>query len=88
MEKEIIKNSRLLKGVVVGDKMDKTIVVKVTRAKMHLKYKKQYKVSKKYKVHDEKKEYKIGDEVEFVECRPISKDKRWRVVSKSQIVTN
>lgn len=84
MIKEVKKNNRSLEGVVVGDKMDKTIVVKVTRAKMHPKYKKQYKVSKKYKVHDEKNEYKIGENVKFFECRPISKDKSWRVISKSQ----
>lgn len=66
-------------GIVVSDKMDKTIVVKVDRLKKHSKYEKRFKVSKKYKVHDAKNKYKIGDTVEFVECKPISKDKKWSV---------
>jgi len=71
---------RVLKGVVVSDKMDKTIVVAVTRLKKHPKYKKRYKVTKKYKAHDEKNECQIGDKVMIQECRPISKDKRWKVI--------
>jgi len=67
-------------GVVVSDKSDKTIVVKVDTVKIHPKYKKRYTVSRKYKVHDEKNEFKTGDKVAFVECRPLSRDKRWRVV--------
>lgn len=78
--KKIIKNTRRLSGLVVGDKMDKTIVVLVIRIKMHPKYKKQYKVSKKYKVHDEKNEAKVGQKVIFEACRPLSKDKRWRLI--------
>jgi len=70
---------RVFSGIVVSDKMEKTIVVKVERIKLHKKYKKRYKVTKGYKVHDEKGEYKIGDKVKFIECRPLSKDKRWRV---------
>lgn len=66
-------------GVVVSDKSDKTIVVNVERVKINKKYKKRYVVSKKYKVHDEKNSSKIGDKVNFVECRPISKDKKWRI---------
>lgn len=69
-------------GVVVSDKADKTIVVRVDRTKVHPKYKKRYTSSKKYKVHDEKNEFKIDDKVSFVECRPLSKDKRWRVIKK------
>ncbi len=69
-----------LKGVVVGDKMDKTIVVSVTRFVKHPLYGKFYKVSKKYKAHDEENKYKVGDNVEIVETRPISKDKRFKVV--------
>lgn len=68
------------KGVVVSDKMDKTIVVRVDRVVSHPKYLKRYVVSKKYKVHDEKDYYKTGDKVTFVECRPMSADKRWRVI--------
>lgn len=75
--KEVIKKS--FDGVVVSDKMDKTIVVKVDRVKQDPKYGKRFTVSKKYKVHDEKNQFKTGDKVVFIECRPLSKDKRWRV---------
>ncbi|HNX10863.1 MAG TPA: 30S ribosomal protein S17 [bacterium] len=68
------------KGEVVSDKNDKTIIVRVERVKIHPKYHKRYTVSSHYKVHDEKNEYKVGDVVTFVECRPLSRDKRWRVV--------
>lgn len=67
-------------GVVVSDKSDKTIVVKVDTVKIHPKYKKRYTISRKYKVHDENNEFRAGDKVSFVECRPLSRDKRWRVV--------
>ena len=76
------KKIRKLKGEVIGDKMDKTIVVLVSTIKKHPKYSKQYKSSKKYKVHDQKNEFKVGDKVEFEAVRPISKLKRWKVVSK------
>ncbi len=66
-------------GTVVSDKMDKTIVVKVERVEQHPVYGKRMKVSKKYKVHDEKNNYKIGDKVVFEETRPMSKDKKWIV---------
>ena len=69
-----------LKGIVVSDKMDKTVVVSVTRFVKHPLYGKFYKVSKKYKAHDEENKYKVGDNVEIVETRPISKDKHFRVV--------
>lgn len=71
---------RALQGVVVSDKMDKTIVVVVESVKIHPKYQKRYAQSKRYKVHDEKNQYKVGDKVTFVECRPLSRDKRWRVL--------
>lgn len=74
------KIKRVFQGTVVSNKMQKTVVVRVDRLKMHPKYKKRYKVSKKYKVHDEKNECKVGDKVIFEECRPISKEKRWRLV--------
>ncbi|MCK4781979.1 30S ribosomal protein S17 [Candidatus Parcubacteria bacterium] len=73
---------RQLTGIVTSTKMSKTAVVRVERIKEHPKYKKRYKVHKKYKAHDEKQEYKTGDKVIIEETRPISKDKRWRVVSK------
>jgi len=71
-----------LTGIVISDKMSKTAVVKVERVKEHPKYKKRYKVHKKYKAHDEKQEYKTGDKVIIEETRPISKDKKWRVISR------
>ena len=86
-KKEEIKKpeiiSRTFNGVVVSDKNDKTIVVKVESVKKHPKYQKRYTVSRKYKVHDEKNEFHVGDKVSFVECRPLSRDKRWRVTSKA-----
>ncbi len=71
-----------LTGTIISNKMQKTVVVKVERIKKHSKYKKRYKVHKKYKSHDEKGEYKIGDKVIIEECRPVSKDKKWRVIKK------
>jgi small subunit ribosomal protein S17 len=68
-----------LKGKVISDKMAKTVVVKVEAKKLHPKYKRRFLAHKKYKAHDEKEECKIGDEVIIEECRPISKDKNWRV---------
>lgn len=79
---EISKKQRLLKGKVVSDKMSKTVVVAVTRLKEHPKYKKRYKVTKKYKAHSETDQYKTGDNVIIKQVRPISKGKRWKVVSK------
>lgn len=69
-----------LQGVVVSDKMDKTVVVSVSRFLKHPLYGKFYKVSKKYKAHDEDNSHKVGDTVEITETRPISKDKRFKVV--------
>jgi small subunit ribosomal protein S17 len=77
-KEEIIRKK--FSGVVVSDKNDKTVIVKVDRVKMNSKYKKRYVVSKRYKVHDENNSCKIGDKVSFIECRPLSKDKRWRIV--------
>ena len=77
-KKPVIKKK--FSGIVVSDKMDKTIIIKVNRVKIHPKYKKRYSVSKRYKVHDEKNKFKVDDKVIFIECRPLSKDKRWRVI--------
>ncbi len=74
------KNKKTLDGVVVGDKMNKTIVVSVTRYVKHPKYHKYIKKSKKYKAHDEENTYKIGDKVTIEETRPISKDKTFTVI--------
>ncbi len=71
---------RKFQGIVVSDKMQKAIVVKVTRIKAHPLYKKRYRFSKKYKVHDEENQAKVGDKIIFEECRPLSKDKRWRLL--------
>ncbi len=73
---------RRFAGVVVSDKGDKTLVVAVERKLRHRLYGKLYTRTKKYHVHDERNEYHTGDPVEFVECRPLSKTKRWRVISK------
>lgn len=80
---------RKLKGTITSDKMTKTAVVRVDRLKKHPKYLKYYRVSKKFKAHDEKGEYKKGDVVMIQETRPISKDKRWKVaelVKRTQVV--
>lgn len=69
-------------GKVISTKMQKTVVVLVERLKEHPKYKRRYKIYKKYKAHDEKQECKVGDRVLIEECRPISKEKRWRVIKK------
>ena len=75
---------RRFKGVVVSDTNDQTIVVKVERRLRHKLYGKLYNRSRKFHVHDPKNQYAIGDEVEFVACRPISKLKRWRVIYSSE----
>lgn len=72
-----------LTGVIVSDKMAKTVVVKVGRIKEHPKYKRRYAFHKKYKAHDESGQYHIGDNVIIEECSPISKDKRWKVIGKA-----
>ena len=73
---------RVLQGVVVSDKMDKTITVKVERKVMHPIYKKFIRRSKKYAAHDETNQCKIGDVVRIRECRPLSKRKCWEVVAE------
>jgi small subunit ribosomal protein S17 len=73
-------NRKVRIGKVVSDKMDKTIVVATESLVAHPLYKKQIKVTKKFKVHDENNQCKIGDTVKIMETRPLSKDKRWRLV--------
>jgi len=68
-------------GVVLSNKMDKTVVVTVERQVKHAKYKKYLKQRHRFKAHDERNECGIGDQVEIVETRPLSADKRWRVRS-------
>lgn len=79
-KKEIKKISREFTGVVTSSAMTKTITVEVDRVKKHTKYPKSFTVSRKYHVHDEKQEAKVGDKVRFAECRPLSATKRWRLV--------
>ena len=79
-KKENKKSNKVLKGIVTSDKMDKTVVVKVTRFVEHPKYGKRIKKTKRYKAHDENNEKKIGDMVEIEETRPISKDKTFKVI--------
>lgn len=71
---------RVLQGVVVSDKCDKTVTVKVERMYKHPIYKKFIKRSKKYAAHDEQNQFKIGDLIKIIETRPLSKSKRWEVV--------
>jgi len=77
---ESIKRTKT--GIVVSDKMDKTVVVRIDSSKRHPKYKKTYKVSKKFKAHDENNEYHVGDKVEIEEVRPMSREKRFKVIKK------
>ena len=79
--KEQVKK-RKLEGIVVSDKMQKTRVVEITRFKKNPKYLKYYKVSRKFKAHDENNEYKTGDKVVIEETRPLSRENRWRIVQK------
>lgn len=82
------RHRRLVQGVVVSNKMQKTVVVKVDRRVRHSQYGKFITISKQYKVHDEKNESKIGDRVEIIESRPLSRSKRWalrRVVLRSSL---
>lgn len=76
------KKGRMLTGAVVSDKMDKTVVVEITRLRKHPKYKKYFKITRKFKAHDENNTYRKGDKVNIREVRPISKDKRWTVINK------
>lgn len=73
---------RKLQGTIVSDKMNKTRVIEITRLKQHPKYKKYYKITKRFKAHDENNEYKAGDRVIFEETKPMSKEKRWKIISK------
>ncbi|MBR2802861.1 MAG: 30S ribosomal protein S17 [Erysipelotrichaceae bacterium] len=77
---ERVNKRRVLRGKVVSDKMDKTIVVEVQKKKSHPLYKKEIRNSRRYKAHDELNEAKIGDTVEIQETRPLSADKHFRLV--------
>lgn len=71
-----------LTGIVTSDKMQKTVVVKVERIVEHSKYKRRFKVHEKYKAHDEKGEFHVGDKVIIEEASPMSKEKRWKVIQR------
>jgi small subunit ribosomal protein S17 len=78
--KETKKGGKILSGVVTSDKMKDTVVVEVTRFVKHPKYDKFMKISKKFKAHDAGNTKKVGDKVEIVETRPISRDKRFKIL--------
>lgn len=82
MEAHPETHPRRLEGIVVSTAMQKTCVIVVERWKMHPKYRKAYRVRRKYKVHDPEGTAVTGDHVRVEECRPISKEKRWRFVEK------
>ena len=73
------RNKRTMVGLVTSDKMDKTVVVEVSTKKQHPTYKKYIRRSSKYKAHDALNQCAVGDTVAITECRPLSKDKSWRV---------
>ncbi|KKT75372.1 MAG: 30S ribosomal protein S17 [Parcubacteria group bacterium GW2011_GWB1_44_7] len=75
-----IKHKRALTGVVVSDKMKNTVVVEVNRLVKHPKYQKYFRVTKRYKADDPGNIKKIGDKIEMEECRPISKDKHFKII--------
>jgi small subunit ribosomal protein S17 len=77
-----LQKRKVREGLVVSNKMDKTVVVAVETRKVHPLYKKAIRVTKKYKAHDEHSACKIGDKVRIVETRPLSKEKRWRVTER------
>ena len=84
-----LEKRKVREGLVVSDKMDKTVVVVVETKKVHPLYKKASRVTKKYKAHDENNACKIGDKVKIVETRPLSNEKNWRVteiISKKKVV--
>ncbi len=80
MKKEEKKIHRIFSGMVVRAKMQKTLVVRVDRTLVHPRYGKRYVRSSRYKVHDELSQFHEGDTVKFCESRPLSKEKRWRVI--------
>ncbi len=81
-EIETQKKIRKITGIVVSDKMAKTRVVAVSRIRKHPRYLKYQTITTRFKAHDEKNEYHTGDKVVIEETRPLSKDKRWKIISK------
>lgn len=81
MKKETIRKGKMLSGIIVSDKMDKTVVVEVSRFVKAKKYGKYFKIDKRYKVHDPENKHKVGEKVQIRETKPISKSKHFVVVS-------
>ena len=73
---------RILQGVVVSDKTDKTVIVRIERRFSHPLMKKTVRRTKRYQAHDENNQFKVGDMVRIIECAPISKNKRWAVMAE------
>jgi small subunit ribosomal protein S17 len=89
IDQQIEKNVRALTGVIVSDKMNKTVTVLVERKVKHPLYGKIIRLSKKYHAHDEKNDYRTGDIVVIEECRPLSRTKSWNVaklIQRAQVV--
>ncbi len=81
-ETKVVRGQKkILQGVVISDRMDKTAVVKVERTIQHPLYKRTLKSTKKYKVHDEENSCGTGDRVRLIECKPVSKQKNWRLLN-------
>lgn len=80
MSEKSLKIRRRMKGTVVSDAMNKTRVVLVEHLQKHKKYGKYFRISKKFKAHDEENKYKKDDRVAIEETRPISKEKRWKII--------
>ncbi|HBA54737.1 30S ribosomal protein S17 [Syntrophorhabdus aromaticivorans] len=89
MEAKAVTSKRKMTGIVVRDKMDKTVVIEVEKFLKHPKYHKYLKRKRRYKAHDEKNECRAGDKVMIVESRPLSKEKRWvvkAIVAKEKLM--
>jgi small subunit ribosomal protein S17 len=85
-ETEARAKRKVMTGTVVSDSMDKTVVASIERLVKHVAYGKYVRRRNKFKVHDEKNECKVGDVIRFMETRPLSKDKRWRLLDFVQRV--
>jgi small subunit ribosomal protein S17 len=89
MEAKVATNRKKMTGVVIKDKMDKTVVIEVEKFLKHPKYHKYLKTKKRYKAHDEKNECNVGDRVLIMESRPLSKEKRWvvkEIIEKEELM--
>ena len=84
MSEQRVARQRERQGVVVSDKMEKTIVVQVTAVRPHAQYKQVVRTSSRLKAHDEQNEARLGDTVLVRECRPLSRDKTWRIIKVLQ----